>query len=120
VGVARVVRQVGKVPAPRTKPGAGVAKVPAPVEETFLVKPKEDRAPQVFVDHTGRRRRFLGWAAFVVACVGLFVVGLLWLSQTGSSVAPGVTSTCPPNAGSSTAAGQHASPGCVAPTRSGR
>jgi hypothetical protein len=117
-GVARVP-QVGRVPAARTKPGAGVARVPAPQPATSLLRPDEEPARPVFVDRTGRRRRLLGWLAFVLCCLGLLVVGLLWLSQTGSTVGPGVVPTCPAQGQVATPAGQQAGPSCP-PARSGR
>jgi hypothetical protein len=126
IGVAPVVRHVGRVPAPRNagavakarKPDAGVARVPAPVEATFVAHPDEDEdaVRPVFVDQTGRRRRLIRWAAFIVALLALVLVGLLWFSQTQSLVAPGATPTCPPRPAASTKAGPPTGPSCVAPT----
>ena len=119
-GVARVVPR-GRVPVPRTKPDTGVASVPAPLDATMLLQRNEGGAARpVFVDQTGRRRRLLGWVAFLVACLGLLVVGLLWLSQTGSAVGPDTVPTCAANAPTGPTAVDRAGSGCTAPTLSGR
>jgi hypothetical protein len=62
----------------------------SPLDETGLV----------FVDHTGVRRRRVGWLVVGIAVLALLFVGLLWLSQSGRTVEPVKVQPC---ASSSTA-----------------
>jgi hypothetical protein len=62
-------------------------------------------APPVFVDDTGRRRRWL-WRVVVGLAVLLVVAGsVVWLSQVGRPVGPAPVVTCAPD-------GDRDAPGC--------
>ena len=68
---------------------AGVARVPGIEEQTRPVQAAAaGPAVPVFVDDTGRRHRLLSWLALGAAWLGLLLVGLLWLSQTGPAASP--------------------------------
>jgi hypothetical protein len=39
---------------------------------------------QIFVDRSGRRRRWMGWVAALVALLGVLFAAALWLSQAAT------------------------------------
>ncbi len=79
------VRAVAKIPEP-PRQQRGIAKVtPEAGQRTGRIYwPVPERRP-VFVDYTGRRGRWLGWVAVLVAALGLALVVALWVSQVGST-----------------------------------
>ena len=79
------VRAVARIPEP-PRPQRGVAKVTAEAGQRTgrIYWPVPERRP-VFVDDTGRRGRWLGWVAVLVAALGLALVVALWVSQVGST-----------------------------------
>jgi hypothetical protein len=94
VGVAQVPRQARGDRSPRGPREVAVAQIPKVVDETRKVPDYPRSAEPVFVDDTGRRGRLVGWVAFGLALLGLILVALLWFSQTGSWVSPGLDTGC--------------------------
>jgi hypothetical protein len=76
----RAVAQVPKAPQQR-----GVARVSETNEVTGRIYPSGKDAPPVFVDDTGKRRRWLTWVSLALAVVALALVAALWVSQAAST-----------------------------------
>jgi hypothetical protein len=75
------IRAVAKVVAP----GRGVARVSSTREETSRIPRREAEQPPVFVDDSGRRRRWVTWLSLALAVLGLALVVALWFSQASST-----------------------------------
>jgi hypothetical protein len=78
------VRAVAKVPKPPQQ--RGVAKVSSqPGEKTGRLYPSVPDPRPVFVDDSGRRRRWLTWLSIAFVLLGLALVAAFWWSQASST-----------------------------------